>query len=177
MLDYESLITNIPDYPKKGIIFKDITTLLLDAEGFASAIHDIAEHFKDKGITKVAGTEARGFVIGAPLAIELGAGFVTVRKPGKLPRDVYSEEYELEYGTDTIEMHKDAIQPGDVVLIADDLIATGGTAVASAKLVQKAGGKVGGYAFLLELTPFNARAKLAEVADEDFFALIEVDEY
>lgn len=177
MIDYESLITDIPDYPKEGIIFKDITTLLTDGEGFKSAVEDIAAHFAGQGITKVVGTEARGFVFGAPVAVAMGAGFVLVRKPGKLPRETYSQEYELEYGTDTLEMHKDAIGPDDKVLIVDDLIATGGTAIAAAQLIQKAGGTVAGYAFLLELTPFNARAKLAEVADVEFYSLVQVDEY
>ncbi|MGI6220503.1 MAG: adenine phosphoribosyltransferase [Coriobacteriales bacterium] len=177
MIDYESLITDIPGYPKPGIIFKDITTLLSDGEGFATAVRDIVVHFAGQGVTKVVGTEARGFVFGAPVAVEMGVGFVPVRKPGKLPRETFSQEYELEYGTDTLELHKDAIVPGDKVLIVDDLIATGGTAVAAAQLIQKAGGSVAGYAFLLELTPFNARAKLAEVADAEFYSLIQVDEY
>jgi len=177
MIDYESLITDIPDYPKPGVIFKDITTLLSDGEGFAAAVHDIAEHFRDAGITKVVGAEARGFVVGAPVAVELGAGFVPVRKPGKLPRETIKQEYELEYGTDTLEIHKDALGPDDVVLIADDLIATGGTAIASIQLAQQSGARVAGVAFLLELTPFKSRERLAEVTDAEFYSLVQVDEY
>ena len=177
MIDYESLITDIPDYPKEGIIFKDITTLISDAEGFKGAVREIAEHFAGRGITKVIGTEARGFIFGAPVAYELGVGFVPVRKPGKLPREVYSQSYELEYGTDTVEMHKDALSADDVVLVVDDLVATAGTAVASVQLAQMAGDKVEGVAFVLELVPFNSRAKIAEITDAEFFSLIQVNEY
>lgn len=177
MIDYESLITDIPDYPKPGVIFKDITTLLSDAEGFASAVRDIADRFRDAGITKVVGAEARGFVVGAPVAVELGAGFVPVRKPGKLPRETMKQEYELEYGTDVLEMHVDALTPDDVVLIADDLVATGGTAIASIELIKRSGARIAGIAFLLELTPFNSREKIAEVTDAEFYSLVQVNEY
>ena len=177
MIDYESLITDIPNYPKEGIIFKDITTLISDAEGFKGAVHEIAEHFAGRGITKVVGTEARGFIFGAPVAIEMGVGFVPVRKPGKLPREVFSQSYELEYGTDTVEMHKDALGPDDVGLVVDDLVATAGTAVASVQLAQMAGAKVEGVAFVLELVPFNSRDKIAQVTDAEFFSLVQVNEY
>lgn len=177
MIDYESLITDIPGYPKEGIIFKDITTLLSDGEGFRASVRDIAQHFAGLGVTKVVGMEARGFVYGASVAFEMGVGFVPVRKPGKLPRAVYRQEYELEYGSDVLEIHQDAIGPDDKVLIVDDLIATGGTAAAAVKLIQQAGGSIVGFGFLLELTPFNARAKLAEITDADFYSLVQVNEY
>ena len=177
MYDYESLITDIPDYPKEGVIFKDITTLLMDGEGFGEAVRDIARHYSGMGVTKVVGAEARGFMIGAPVAVEMGVGFVPARKPGKLPRETISQTYDLEYGTDSLEIHKDALVPGDVVLIVDDLVATGGTAVASAKLVEAAGAKLAGFGFLLELTPFKAREHIAEVTDADFYSLVQVDEY
>ena len=177
MVDYESLITDIPGYPKPGIIFKDITTLLSDGEGFRASVRDIAQHFAGKGVTKVVGMEARGFVYGASVAVEMGVGFIPVRKPGKLPRAVYRQEYELEYGSDILEMHQDAIGPDDKVLIVDDLIATGGTAVAAVKLIEQAGGEIVGFGFLLELTPFNARAKLAEITDAEFYSLVQVNEY
>ena len=177
MYDFESLIADVPDFPKKGIIFKDITTLLINPEGFAAAVHTICEHFADCGVTKIVGAEARGFMVGAPVAIEMGVGFVPARKPGKLPRATLSQTYDLEYGTDTLEIHADAIVPGDVVLIVDDLIATGGTAIAAAKLAQTAGAKIAGFAFILELTPFEARKHIAEVTDADLFSLVQVDEY
>ena len=177
MVDYESLITDIPGYPKPGIIFKDITTLLSDGEGFRASVRDIAQHFAGKGVTKVVGMEARGFVYGASVAVEMGVGFIPVRKPGKLPRAVYRQEYELEYGSDILEMHQDALGPDDKVLIVDDLIATGGTAVAAVQLIQQAGAEIVGFGFLLELTPFNSRAKLAEIADAEFYSLVQVNEY
>ena len=122
--DFEGHITDIPDYPEKGVVFKDITTLLKEPEGFHAAIDAIADHFKDAGVTKVVGAEARGFLIGAPVAYRLGAGFVPARKPGKLPREVRTESYELEYGTDELQMHVDALDEDDVVLIIDDLVAS-----------------------------------------------------
>ena len=177
MFDYESLITDIPGYPKPGIIFKDITTLLSDGAGFRASVRDIALHFADKGVTKTVGMEARGFVYGAAVAVEMGVGFVPVRKPGKLPRAVFRQEYELEYGSDILEMHQDALGPEDKVLIVDDLIATGGTAVAAVQLIEQAGAEIVGFGFLLELTPFNSRAKLAEITDAEFYSLVQVDEY
>ena len=177
MFDFESLITDIPDYPKEGVIFKDITTLLSDPAGFKAVADEIATHFAGRGITKVVGSEARGFMIGAPVAYAMGAGFVPARKPGKLPRETHSQTYELEYGSDSLEIHEDAIGPDDVVLIVDDLIATGGTAAASARLVQQSGGTIAGLAFLLELTPFKPREVIAQVTDAEFFSLVQVDEY
>lgn len=173
-VDYESLIVSIPDYPEPGVIFKDITPLFADAQGMAAAIDDIADHFINKGITKVVGAEARGFLVGAPVAYRLNAGFVPARKPGKLPREVYSQTYALEYGTDELQIHKDALTPDDRVLIVDDLVATGGTAVATAELVEKSGAKVAGFSFMLELTYLHPREEIAKKYDEEVFALIQV---
>ncbi len=147
--DFESLIYDLPDYPEPGVVFKDITPLLGDADGFAAMIDEIVEHFKDKGITKVACPEARGFMVGAPVAYALHAGFVPCRKPGKLPRETNSVEYSLEYGTDKLEIHADALEPSDVVLIVDDLVATGGTAVAQTQLIEQSGAKLAGMGFLM----------------------------
>ena len=173
-VDYESLIVSIPDYPEPGVIFKDITPLFADAQGMAAAIDDIADHFINKGITKVVGAEARGFLVGAPVAYRLNAGFVPARKPGKLPREVYSQTYALEYGTDELQIHKDALTPDDRVLIVDDLVATGGTAVATAELVEKSGAKVAGLSFMLELTYLHPREEIAKKYDEEVFTLIQV---
>lgn len=172
--DYEHLIVDIPDYPEKGVVFKDITPLISDPQGFASAVDAIADHFMNKGITKVVGAEARGFLIGAPVAYRLCAGFVPARKPGKLPRDVYSQTYALEYGTDELQIHKDAITFDDKVLIVDDLIATGGTCVASARLVQQAGATVEGFGFLMELAFLHPRELLAKEFNQELFSLIKV---
>lgn len=173
-VDYESLIVSIPDYPEPGVIFKDITPLFADAQGMAAAIDDIADYFINKGITKVVGAEARGFLVGAPVAYRLNAGFVPARKPGKLPREVYSQTYALEYGTDELQIHKDALTPDDRVLIVDDLVATGGTAVATAELVEKSGAKVAGFSFMLELTYLHPREEIAKKYDEEVFTLIQV---
>lgn len=173
-VDYESLIVSIPDYPEPGVIFKDITPLFADAQGMAAAIDDIADHFINKGITKVVGAEARGFLVGAPVAYRLNAGFVPARKPDKLPREVYSQTYALEYGTDELQIHKDALTPDDRVLIVDDLVATGGTAVATAELVEKSGAKVAGFSFMLELTYLHPREEIAKKYDEEVFTLIQV---
>ncbi|KXB62552.1 adenine phosphoribosyltransferase [Olsenella sp. DNF00959] len=170
----ESYIVDIPDYPEPGVIFKDITPLLADPEGLASAVDQIAEHYEGAGITKVVGAEARGFLIGAPVAYKLGAGFVPARKPGKLPRAVYSETYSLEYGTDELQIHKDGVRDGDKVLIVDDLVATGGTAVATARLVKKAGAEVVGFSFILELAFLDPRKTIAESFDQEVFTLVQV---
>ena len=172
--DYSGLIVDIPDYPEPGVIFKDITPLMADPKGFAAAIDDLADHFKDAGITKVVGAEARGFLVGAPVAYRLGAGFVPARKPGKLPRDVYSQSYSLEYGTDELQIHKDALSADDKVLIIDDLVATGGTAVATAKLVEQAGAEVMGFGFILELCYLDPRKEIGAAYDQDVFTLIKV---
>ena len=173
-VDLESLIIDIPDYPEPGVIFKDITPLMADSQGFAAAIDDIADHFMKRGITKVVGAEARGFLVGAPVAYRLCAGFVPARKPGKLPREVYSQQYALEYGTDELQIHKDAMGPDDRVLIVDDLIATGGTAVATAKLVEQTGAKVVGFSFILELGYLNPRQEIAKEYDQEVYTLINV---
>ncbi|WP_302887004.1 adenine phosphoribosyltransferase [uncultured Slackia sp.] len=172
--DFEGHITDIPDYPEPGVIFKDITTLLKEPEGFKATIDAIADHFKDAGITKVVGAEARGFMIGAPVAYSLGAGFVPARKPGKLPREVRSESYELEYGTDSLEIHTDALDENDVVLIVDDLVATGGTAVAQAHLIEQFGAKLVGMGFLMELDFLNPCEAIAKATDAEVFALVHV---
>ncbi len=153
-------IRTIPDFPKKGILFRDITTLLSDANAFRIAIDQLVEPYKDKGIEKVVGIESRGFLAAAPLAYHLKAGFVPVRKRGKLPHKTQSVTYELEYGVDTLEIHDDAVKKGEKVLIADDLLATGGTAKATCDLIEKSGGIVSGVAFLIELAALNGREKL-----------------
>ncbi|GFR35810.1 adenine phosphoribosyltransferase [Thermobrachium celere] len=152
----------IEDFPKKGISFKDVTTLIKDGEAFRYAVDKMIEYAKDKNIDLVVGPEARGFVFGTPVAYGLGVGFVPVRKPGKLPADTLKYEYELEYGSDCLEIHKDAIKPGQRVLIVDDLLATGGTIAAVAKLVEQLGGEVAGMCFLIELTGLNGREKLSK---------------
>ena len=172
--DFEGHITDIVDYPKPGVVFKDITTLLKDPDGFEATIDAIAEHFKDAGVTKVVGAEARGFMIGAPVAYRLHAGFVPARKPGKLPREVRSESYDLEYGSDELQIHADAIEPDDVVLIVDDLVATGGTAEAQVKLIKQFGASLAGMGFLMELAFLNPRQAIAKVTDADVFSLVQV---
>ncbi len=153
-------IKSIPDYPKPGILFRDVTSLLEDPQAYAATIALIVDRYRDQGITKVVGTEARGFLFGAPVALALGVGFVPVRKPGKLPRETFSEAYELEYGTDQLELHKDAIQPGDVVLVVDDLLATGGTIEATVKLIRRAGGEVKHAAFVINLFDLSGESRL-----------------
>ncbi|MGE5654095.1 MAG: adenine phosphoribosyltransferase, partial [Bacillota bacterium] len=148
-MSLESFIRVIPDWPKAGISFKDVTTLLKDAKAFRQAIHTMAEPYRESGVELVVGPEARGFLFGAPLAYELGAGFVPVRKPGKLPGETISVSYQLEYGQDSLEIHRDAIQPGQRVLVVDDLLATGGTVASTVKLVEELGGIVIGVAFLI----------------------------
>ncbi|MBQ7568741.1 adenine phosphoribosyltransferase [bacterium] len=150
----------IEDYPKKGISFKDITTLLKVPEAFDRTVQALADHFRASGVTCVCGLESRGFIFGAAVARELGVGFVPVRKPGKLPYKVISEEYTLEYGTNTLEMHTDALCPEDKVLIIDDLIATGGSAQAAAKLVKRLGAKLAGFGFVMELSALKGRELL-----------------
>ncbi len=156
----EDYIRDVPDWPKEGIVFKDITPLLRDSEAFQNAIDNIADVYKNDGIDVVLGAEARGFILAGALAYKLGCGFVPARKPGKLPWQTCSAEYELEYGIDSLELHNDAIKQGDKVLIVDDVMATGGTAAAKVKLVEQLGGKVAGIAFLIELTFLNGRDKL-----------------
>lgn len=168
-LDYlKSMIRDIPDFPKKGIVFKDITPLLADPKAFKYAVDVIAENYKNKKIDMVLGAEARGFIIGSALAYRLGAGFVPARKPGKLPSTVTSVQYALEYGVDSLEMHDDAIAKGHNVLIVDDVLATGGTAAAKIELIRKMGGNLIGTAFLIELSFLNGAQKL----DSDIYSLI-----
>lgn len=162
-MDIKSLIRDIPDFPKPGILFRDITTLLSDPQGLRYTIDSLAEKCSGLAIDYVVGMESRGFIIGTPLAYKLGTGFVPVRKPGKLPAAVHTVEYELEYGTDRLEMHQDAFHPGSRVLIVDDLIATGGTAAATAKLVQQTGCELVGFGFIIELTFLNGRKQLPDV--------------
>ncbi len=159
-MDLSERIRDVPDFPKKGIVFKDITTLLKDPEAFKYVIDVLTEKYMDKGIDYIVAMESRGFIFGTPLSYNLGIGFIPVRKPGKLPAESISAEYVLEYGTDSLHMHKDAIFPGQKVLIVDDLLATGGTVSATVELVEKLGGKVEGVAFLIELTFLNGRDKL-----------------
>jgi len=159
-MDLAKMIRDVPDFPKEGIIFKDITTLIKDPEGFKEAVDVLGDHYTGRDIDLVAAVEARGYIFGAPIALKLGAGFIPVRKVGKLPAETLREQYELEYGTDAVEMHKDAIQPGQKVLIVDDLIATGGSAAATARLVERLGGKVVGIAFLIELAFLHGVEKL-----------------
>jgi adenine phosphoribosyltransferase len=156
----KKLIREVPDFPKKGILFYDITTLLKDKTGFAQLIDLFSEHYIGKQIDLILGMEARGFIFGPALAYRLNAGFVPVRKPGKLPAATVRVEYELEYGSNTLEMHKDAVQKGQRVLIVDDLLATGGTAEATARLVTSLGGEIAGLAFVVELDFLNGRDKL-----------------
>jgi adenine phosphoribosyltransferase len=159
-MDLKEYIRDIPDFPKPGIVFKDITPLWRNKHAFANAVDSIADKYYSKGIDIVVGIEARGFIMGATIAYKLGTGFVPVRKPGKLPYKTVSASYELEYGTDALEIHEDAIGHGDNVLIVDDLLATGGTAEAVIKLVKQLGGVVVGVEFIVELTFLNGRDKL-----------------
>ena len=159
-MDLLKYIRNVPDWPKEGIQFKDITTLCKVHEPFKEACNRLADHFKDKNISKVAAIEARGYIFGGIIAYLIGAGFILIRKPGKLPADIIKETYELEYGTDSIEMHVDAIEKGENILIIDDLLATGGTVKATCNLIEKAGGKVAGIGFVIELTGLHGRDKL-----------------
>ena len=160
-MDLKAKIRHVPDFPKAGILFYDITTLLQDAAGFRAAIDSLSLPFNNQGIDIVVGIESRGFILGAVVADRIGAGFALVRKPGKLPSACVRTTYELEYGSDSLEMHEDAVRPGQRVLIVDDLLATGGTARATLDLVKGLGGTVVGLAFLIELIALKGRAKLA----------------
>lgn len=159
--DYiKSIIKTVEDYPKPGIMFRDVTSVLEDHRAFSTSIELMLDMFKQMKFDKVAGTEARGFLFGAPLAIELGIGFVPVRKPGKLPRNTISESYELEYGMDTLEIHEDAIKPGEKVLMIDDLLATGGTMIATANLIRRLGGIAEHAGFVISLPDLGGEEKL-----------------
>jgi adenine phosphoribosyltransferase len=160
-MDLKSFIRDIPDFPKPGILFKDITPLVASPDAFRETVQRLATHFRARGIQAVVAAEARGFIFGAPLALELNAAFVPVRKPGKLPFHRHTYEYELEYGTDALEMHVDGVAEGQKVLVIDDLLATGGTARACCNLLQKIGAKIEACAFVIELTALNGRRVLA----------------
>jgi len=159
-MDYKKLIREVPDYPKPGILFYDITTLLKDKSAFRSMIDDLTAWYRDKQIAKVVGIESRGFIVGGPLPHQLGAGFVPVRRPGKLPADSFEVKYNLEYGSNSLAIHRDAIAMGERVLIVDDLLATGGTAAATTNLVRQLGGEIVGAAFLVELLGLKGRELL-----------------
>jgi adenine phosphoribosyltransferase len=172
MNELKKLIREVPDWPKPGILFYDLTTLLKDKQGFRTLIEKLCEHYQGKHIDVVAGIEARGFIFAPALAYRLGAGFVPVRKPKKLPAKTTSVTYALEYGTDSLEIHEDAVQRGQKVLVCDDLLATGGTAAATVKLVRQLGGEVVGCGFAVELSFLNGRSKLPGI---DVFALIDYE--
>ena len=172
MNDLKKLIREVPDWPKPGILFYDLTTLLKDKKGFGMLIERLCEHYAGKTIDVVAGVEARGFIFAPALAMRLGAGFVPVRKPKKLPWKTTKVTYALEYGSDSLEIHEDAVQPGQKVLVCDDLLATGGTAAATVELVRKLKGEVVGTCFAVELNFLNGRSKLPGL---DVFSLIQYD--
>jgi len=159
-IDYKLLIREVPDFPKPGILFYDITTLLKDARAFRNIVDDLAQRYREKPISKIIGIESRGFILGAPLAYHLGAGFVPVRKPGKLPADSFEVKYNLEYGSNSLAIHRDAVAIGEKVLIVDDLLATGGTAATTVNLVRQLGGEIVGLVFLVELAALKGREKL-----------------
>ncbi len=168
----KSKIRTVPHWPKKGIMFKDVTTLIKDPDGFKETIDLLHKRYADKNIDKVVGIESRGFIFGAPLAYLLGCGFIIVRKPGRLPAECVCEEYTLEYGTDKIEVHKDAIEKGDRVLIVDDLLATGGTMAAARNLIKKLGGEVVELTFVVELIDLKGRDKLK---GENIYSIVEFE--
>lgn len=168
-MDLKKYIADIPDFPEPGILFRDVTPLLANKEAYKESIRLISDFAKDKNVDIVVGPEARGFLFGCPVATELGCGFVPVRKPGKLPREVVSKKYELEYGHNEIQMHSDSIQPGQNVLIVDDLLATGGTVEAAVSLIEQMGGNIVGIAFLIELEALKGK-KLLE--DYDVYSVL-----
>ena len=161
MEDLKQKIRSIPDFPSKGILFRDITTLIKEGGAFGKSVSIISDRYKDEKIDAVACIEARGFIFGGAVAYSLKAGVIPIRKAGKLPSDVYSESYDLEYGQDTLEVHRDAFKPGQRILLVDDLLATGGTAAASVKLIKKAGAEPAGTAFLIELSDLQGAEKLS----------------
>jgi adenine phosphoribosyltransferase len=171
-MDLAALIRSIPDYPKPGILFRDITTLLGHREGFPATIEAFVARYRDRGVDKVAGIEARGFILGGAIAHALGCGFVPIRKKGKLPAETVGHDYELEYGTDRVEMHCDAVQPGERVLLVDDLIATGGTADAASRLIEQVGGRLLEACFVIDLPDLGGR-RLLEANGRAVFTLVE----
>jgi adenine phosphoribosyltransferase len=172
MEELKKRIRNIPDFPKKGIVFRDISTLLKDGQAFRKAIDTLYERYQNREIDLVVGTEARGFLLAAPLAYRLGVGVVPVRKPGKLPAETLRLEYQLEYGSDALEIHQDAIEPGQKVLVVDDLLATGGTIEATCRMVEKLGGQIVAVAFLIELDFLEGRKRLGE---KEVYSLVHYD--
>ena len=172
-MDLRERIRVVPDFPKPGVSFKDITTLLKDGAALKETVLRLAEHFRNQGIDMIIGVESRGFILGAPLAYEMGLGFTLIRKPGKLPGEVLAVEYDLEYGSDSLEIHTDSFQPGTRVLVVDDLLATGGTIWAATELIRKLGGEVAGLAFLIELCYLGGREKLG---DYHIFSLVKYTE-
>ena len=171
--DLRSLIRDIPDYPKPGILFRDISPLLGDPAAFSGAVRQLAEPYRNQQIDLIAGAEARGFILAAPMAVELGAGFVPIRKPAKLPFETHSIDYQLEYGTDSLEIHVDGVKPGQRVLLVDDLLATGGTAGACSQLLTQVGADLAGCAFLVQLMGLGGAARLAPL---EIFSLINYEE-
>jgi adenine phosphoribosyltransferase len=171
----KSKIRTIPDWPKPGILFRDITSLILDPEGLALTIGSFVARYEKAGITKVAGIEARGFIAGAPVAFQLGVGFIPIRKQGKLPSVTVSEEYALEYGTDHVEIHKDSVVPGDRILIMDDLVATGGTLGASINLIRKLGGIVHEAAVIIDLPDLGGSKKITQEFGVDIYSICEFE--
>jgi adenine phosphoribosyltransferase len=169
-MDLKQHIRHVPDFPKAGILFYDITTLLRDPVGFKAAVQMLATPYVDQGIHAVIGIESRGFILGGAVAQHIGAGFIPIRKPGKLPAKALKESYDLEYGTDALEIHEDAVEKGQRVLIVDDVLATGGTAAAAAQLVRKLGGELHGMAFLIELLFLNGKTRLR---DENVFSVLQ----
>ncbi|MGB0937666.1 MAG: adenine phosphoribosyltransferase [Colwellia sp.] len=167
----KNAIITVPNYPHKGIMFRDITSLLEDPKAFALCIEILKAKYENRGFTKIIGTEARGFIFGAPLALALGIGFVPVRKPGKLPRETFSQAYQLEYGEDVLEIHQDALTPQDNVLIIDDLLATGGTIEATAELVRRAGAKADEAAFIISLPDLGGEERLKNMQVNNFALL------
>jgi adenine phosphoribosyltransferase len=169
-MDLKQHIRNVPDFPKAGILFYDITTLLRDPQGYRITVDMLSTPFEGQGIDSVIGIESRGFILGAAVAHRIGAGFIPIRKPGKLPAKAIKETYDLEYGKDALEIHEDAVQPGQKVLIVDDVLATGGTAAAAVQLVRKLGGELHGLAFLIELLFLNGKQK---IAGENVFSVLQ----
>jgi adenine phosphoribosyltransferase len=169
-MDLKQHIRHVPDFPKAGILFYDITTLLRDPVGFKAAVEMLATPYAGQDIHAVIGIESRGFILGGAVAQHIGAGFIPIRKPGKLPAKALKESYDLEYGTDALEIHEDAVEPGQRVLIVDDVLATGGTAAAAAQLVRKLGGELHGMAFLIELLFLNGKSRLR---DEHVFSVLQ----
>lgn len=172
-MDFKSTIRSVPDFPIEGILFYDITTLLKNPAALKESIDQVVDHYQNTGIDIVVGMESRGFIFGMPVAYQLGVGFAPIRKPGKLPAETISESYDLEYGTNTLEIHVDAIEKGQKVLVVDDLLATGGTAQATCNLVEKLGGQVAGIAFIIELNFLHGRDKLKNY---EIFSLVQYDE-